>query len=76
MSQAQNLVPARTFCSGISVKMYFSSCDFYAHYQFMSEIYWLAVHLLYMWEMWNNVNKYNQGGGNLEKNIQQEAILV
>ena len=32
----------------ISVKMYPPSCDLYTQYQFMCEMYWLTVHLLYM----------------------------
>ena len=38
-SQVQNLVPARTFRFGISVKMYPSSSDLQTQYQFMCEMY-------------------------------------
>ena len=50
-SQVQNLVPVRTLRCGISDKMCPSSCDLYAQYHFMCEMYWLTVHLLSMREM-------------------------
>ena len=66
-SEVQNSVPARTLHSGNSVKMYPSSCELYSQFQFMSEMYWLTAHLLYMWEMWHEPNKLKipQGGRNL-----------
>ena len=37
----------RTICCQISAKMCPSSCDLYTQYQFMCEMQWLTVHLLY-----------------------------
>lgn len=42
-SQVRNSLPARTFPSVITVKIYPSSCDMNSQYQFMGEIYWLTA---------------------------------
>ena len=55
-SQVQNSVLARTFYPGISVKMFPSSCNLCAQYEFMCVVHLLAVHLLYMREMWHELN--------------------
>ena len=53
-----------------------SSCDLYTQYQ---SIYWLTVHLLYIGEMWHELNKWkiHQGGGNqfLFKSCCQTAFI-
>ena len=59
------------FHSGISVKIYPYSCDSNAQYQAKCEMYWLTEHLLYMWEVWHELNKYriHLCGGNLYKQL-------
>ena len=52
------MVPARTFRCGISVKIYPSSCDLNAQYQFMCEMYWLTVPLLLQREKKKFLNVY------------------
>ena len=47
-SQVRNPVLARTVHCIISAKIYPSACYCYTLYQFMGEMYWLTVHLLYM----------------------------
>ena len=43
----------------------------------MVEMYWSTAHLLYIWEMWHELNKrkIHQGGCNLKKYREEEVVL-
>ena len=43
-----------------AVKMYPSFCDLHTQYQFMCEMYGLNGHLLFMWDMWHELNKLSR----------------